>query len=80
MGNVYFFIIPEEHKYANLARTCNGVFIDHTREFPDLWHRIYDLNKIVNEDKLSPFSTKQIKQLLDEGTIITEIINCGSLS
>ena len=80
MGNVYFFIIPEEHKYANLVRACNGVFIDHTREFPDLWHRIYDLNQIINEDKLSPFSTKQIKQFLDEGTIITEIINCGSLS
>ncbi len=78
MGNVYFFIIPEEHKYVDLIRACNGIFLD--REFPDLWHSIHGLNKLINEDKLSPFSSKQIKQFLDEGTIITEIINCGSLS
>lgn len=63
----------------DLIRACNGIFLD--REFPDLWHSIHGLNKLINEDKLSPFSSRMLnKQLLTGEVIITEIINCGSLS
>lgn len=80
MGNVRFFMLSQDSELIPLLRKCNGIFIDHMRQFPDYWHSIYELNSLISKGKIYPINTKQIKNLTDQGNVITEVINCGKLT